>query len=344
MSSNSGDDSNTGNTEKDALKTIDKVNTIDFQAGSTILFKRGDSFVGEVTVMESGDVGKRIAYGAYGNGNKPKIYGSEEITEWTVFADNIYKATFDKEINQLFVDDERIAPARYPNVDEKLFTITDVKSSVTFNSSNLSGKIKYSGSSIHLRTNAWRLDGRKITRSIGNIVTLDSELPYGGIKAGMEFFLVDNLDFLDESNEWYSDGTTVYLWTKRGDNPNKHTVRGSTINAGFIADTKNYITIKNLNILQQQEAGILADNSTNVIIDSVDIHFPEERGIILKGGHNTVIDCVIEGVNYVGLSCNKGNSVITDNTIKNIGLLENLGINGIAGKSASLLRNNFWRE
>ena len=332
--SNDGNDSNSGNSEKESWRSITKINETSFNASSKILFKRGDEFEGNIKVSNSGNTTERIVYGAYGTGDKPKIYGSEKITEWTLHSGNIYKATFKKHINQLFIDDIRITPARYPNTD-KLFVVTTVNSVIRFTSTDLSSDIKYAKAKVHLRTNEWRLDGRNVIMSMGKTLTLNSKLPYDGISVGMKFFLVDKLDFLDEAGEWYSDGTTVYLWTPNGDNPAKHTVRGSTLDEGVSIYNKKNITIENLNILQQQETGINANNCTYLVIKNNDVTNQEERGIRIGGGFNRIENNRVDGINYVGLSCSGGTSTIIDNVVENIGLFENLGINGIAGKAAS---------
>ncbi len=50
--SNSGSDSNTGTSKTDAWETLDKVNAsmASFNPGDSILFKRGDTFIGTLTI------------------------------------------------------------------------------------------------------------------------------------------------------------------------------------------------------------------------------------------------------------------------------------------------------
>ena len=91
VSSSTGSDSNTGTSENSPWKTLTKVNSFTPKAGDQILFKRGDEWTGTITVKSSGTSGSPIVYGAYGSGNKPKIYGSEVITGWTLYSGNIYK-------------------------------------------------------------------------------------------------------------------------------------------------------------------------------------------------------------------------------------------------------------
>lgn len=70
--SSSGNDNRTGLFENYPIKTISKVNQLDLKSGDRVLFKRGDTFrTGEQLNLVSG-----VSYGAYGTGDKPKIYGS----------------------------------------------------------------------------------------------------------------------------------------------------------------------------------------------------------------------------------------------------------------------------
>lgn len=64
-----GDDSNDGLGEGSAWRTLAKVSSANLSAGDGVLFKRGDLFRGEIFVKDG------VSYGAYGVGEKPKIYG-----------------------------------------------------------------------------------------------------------------------------------------------------------------------------------------------------------------------------------------------------------------------------
>jgi parallel beta-helix repeat protein len=73
----SGDDLNGGLSEADAWQTLTKVNSAmgdtTITAGDTILFKKGETFVGNLIVGVSGAVGNILTFGAYGSGYKPII-------------------------------------------------------------------------------------------------------------------------------------------------------------------------------------------------------------------------------------------------------------------------------
>lgn len=107
--SNSGDDSNDGLSRETAWQTLDKVNSgawvwegqlnseqfpeylwtsehpdeqISLQSGDTVLFERGGLWRGRLQTVEG------VTYSAYGEGDKPRIYGSPEngtgAEKWTL--------------------------------------------------------------------------------------------------------------------------------------------------------------------------------------------------------------------------------------------------------------------
>ncbi len=91
--SNSGDDANDGKTPATAWKTLDRVSAAYLYAGDGVLFNRGDLFRGTLATVSG------VSYGAYGTGDKPKLYGSElslaDPSLWELYdaEKNIYKCT-----------------------------------------------------------------------------------------------------------------------------------------------------------------------------------------------------------------------------------------------------------
>lgn len=67
--SDSGDDANDGLTPETAWKTTAKVSSAKLESGDGVRFKRGDLFRGKVKCQPG------VTYAAYGEGEKPKIYG-----------------------------------------------------------------------------------------------------------------------------------------------------------------------------------------------------------------------------------------------------------------------------
>lgn len=70
-----GNDDNDGLSPETAFKTIDKTGNYDFEEGSVVLFKRGGLWRGVLTLCDG------VTYSAYGEGEKPKFYGSIDASD-----------------------------------------------------------------------------------------------------------------------------------------------------------------------------------------------------------------------------------------------------------------------
>ena len=101
----SGCDCNDGLTPETAIKSLDKIDALPVKPGDAILFKRGDifRFAREILAVDG------ITYGSYGEGVKPKIFGSPENyaqnDTWEEVKPNIWKIAFPyKEAGGLILD------------------------------------------------------------------------------------------------------------------------------------------------------------------------------------------------------------------------------------------------
>ena len=82
-------------------QTLQKVSNAQFQPGDNILFKRGESWKGQLKVSSSGTAAKRITYGAYDSGEKPIISARSPVPGWntaenwqTSDVPNVWKISF----------------------------------------------------------------------------------------------------------------------------------------------------------------------------------------------------------------------------------------------------------
>lgn len=66
-----GNDGNDGSSPSTAWKTVGKVNGSPLNPGDTVLFKRGDTFSGELAQRSDGTAPDPITFGAYGSGTPP---------------------------------------------------------------------------------------------------------------------------------------------------------------------------------------------------------------------------------------------------------------------------------
>ncbi len=91
---NNGDDSRTKTEAQNSSTpwcTIAKVNSMSFNPGDSILFRRGDTWRETLIPSSGGNSGNPITYGAYGTGKQPIITGADYISgSWTQYSGNIY--------------------------------------------------------------------------------------------------------------------------------------------------------------------------------------------------------------------------------------------------------------
>lgn len=86
-----GNDDNDGLSSKTPWKTLKKVSEHEFAPGDGVLFNRGDVFRGCIKAKQG------VTYGAYGEGEKPKLYaGDTDLADqslWTLYdkSNNIWK-------------------------------------------------------------------------------------------------------------------------------------------------------------------------------------------------------------------------------------------------------------
>ncbi len=105
-----GNDNWTGTSPSTAWQTLSKVNTTAFQPGDSILFKRGESWRGQL-VPVSGNAFAGIYYGAYDIGSLPLIMGSEnknQASDWVMESTNIWRctSTASTDIGNMIFDNE----------------------------------------------------------------------------------------------------------------------------------------------------------------------------------------------------------------------------------------------
>jgi len=101
-----GNDSFNGTSSSTAWKTIAKVESVSFNPGDTILFRRGEIWRDRLDVTRSGAPGNPITFGAYGTGDKPLILGSEEVIDgpWTNQGNNLWRKSMDHQTKIVFFD------------------------------------------------------------------------------------------------------------------------------------------------------------------------------------------------------------------------------------------------
>jgi hypothetical protein len=243
--SNSGDDLYTEEQAQNSStpwKTLDKLNSLSLRPGTTILFKKGDTWRGQITVTSGGNSSNPITFGAYDTGDKPIISGSVLVSGWTLYSGNIYKATVSGKVTQLFLNNKRQKLARYPN--KGYTTIDNVINSTSFSDNDIDKSIDWTGGQALIRSNRWRLYTRTITSFSDGTITLNKAPDYG-LHVGWGYVINNKLEALDSPGEWYfnSSDSTLYFWPPNENNPETDKVEVTVTNYGFhrYNPTLNYL-------------------------------------------------------------------------------------------------------
>ena len=113
--SNAGNDANTGITISSPWASIDKLNTVVFQPGDSILFSSGNVFSGQLTINANGSELQPLVIATYGGSDPAIISGAKPVSGWTIYSGNIYKATFAVTPSQFFINQQPLLLARFPN-------------------------------------------------------------------------------------------------------------------------------------------------------------------------------------------------------------------------------------
>lgn len=108
VDSSNGDDNNSGLSEALPLKSLSKVNSLSLSPGDSVLFKRSETFRGQIKAKSGSESGD-IVYAAYGNGEKPRIISSEtrmQATDWTNEGENIWKTAVSLDAGNIIFNNE----------------------------------------------------------------------------------------------------------------------------------------------------------------------------------------------------------------------------------------------
>jgi hypothetical protein len=129
IDSKKGNDNSSGTQISKAWKTLDKVNSQQFNAGDQILFKRGGNWHGQLVPKGSGTKAKPIVFGAYGKGNLPAIAADGKFQD-VVLLKNLsnvvvqYLELSNKDVN---VKEQKTGPTGLRILAENIGTITNIK-------------------------------------------------------------------------------------------------------------------------------------------------------------------------------------------------------------------------
>ncbi|HEY0979123.1 MAG TPA: right-handed parallel beta-helix repeat-containing protein, partial [Flavobacteriales bacterium] len=365
-----GNDSQNGTSEATAWRTIARVNQLGSQlhAGDKVLFQRGGTFRGKLTISVSGTAANKIEFGAYGNGNAPVISGSIPVTGWTVHSGNIWKADVGQKVQYVFYNGQLMTLARFPNTG---WLRNDLGTSTSTKDAELGQANGYwNGATLVMRTTNWSYDTAFVSNFNSSTQTLTHSSTGNNIGDDTwGYFLRNKLSELDTPGEWFYDAAVgrLYLQCPNNADPNTQLVEAATVDNGiYVSWQKNNILIRDLAFRHQIDAALRLSGSTQLEVAHCTFadmfqairstgseqsfhHLTIERtygsAVHLLDNNTTFSNSIVRNVcmepglgennwGYFGIRSTGSGMVFRDN------LLENIGYIGIVAEQNSLVERN----
>lgn len=258
--------------------------------GDTIVI-RGGTYYETLRPTNSGTASQPIVFINY-PGEKVVISAADRVTNWQVDNGSIYSAPVSWTIsgghNQVFVDDEIMIEARYPNIAGEselmdVLTQNKVVSTTAYLDSIVSSQLvrpkDYWKGGIYWGRHGerWAAQCAEITGSQDSVLTIANKnsrwwwskdgATYKTYAGAGEGFITGLKVLLDQPKEWFYDAATkrLYLWAPGGQDPNNLAVYFKRRTSVIDLSGRSYIVIRGLN---GRAGGIDMDGSTNCTIQS----------------------------------------------------------------------------
>ena len=330
--SSSGNDSNSGLSISQTWKTLGKVNASTFVPGDQILFKRGDTFYGSLTIGQSGTSGSRIIYGPYGTGANPIITGLTAVTSWTNLGSNIWESTNAVStlsvLNMVVINGINTPMGRIPNTGYYYYQSHSDNFHITSN--NLTGTPNWTGAELALTYNFYTSGRCPITNQSGGTLTFTQPEPFSIYANGLKFIIQNDARTLDVQNEWYYNPSTKKLRVYSTSQPTN--VRVATTDVLITVGTNmNYITFDNISFVGANSNIFNFGTNNHNTIQNCRLSFAGRTGIYgtytassyLTVDHTTIIDSNNGGI---GLASNPttsywNNCTFTNDSVINSGMI-----------------------
>ena len=335
--SSAGNDANNGRTIGTPFQSINKVNTLGLQAGDSVLFRRGDTFQGTLTIRASGSANRPVVFDAYGSGQKPVLSGSTPVTSWTNVSGNIWQATCSACGNQLtglYRNDVGLPLGRWPNADAPNKGTLTIKShaeryQIVSQQPLTSGNF-WQGAEVVMRPTAWIIDRAVVDHQYDNALNLFNYSNYTPAD-GTGFFFQNHPATLDLNGEWYYNGSTKQVQLYSTSNPNAQTITATVLGRAIDIAYVSYVSLRNLKLTQTLNTNLYATNVSNLTVSGLDITNAGEDGVTITGSGNTILleNSTILDANNNGFSIDAyQNFTMRGTTLRRIGLIAGRGKSG----------------
>jgi hypothetical protein len=362
-----GDDSNPGTIDQ-PYETVQHCATVVTQ-GWTCAVRAG-------TYRETVTPNSGITIMAY-NLETVVIDGSDPVTGWTPYQGAIYKANVamrSDDTNQVFVGNDMMTEARWPNGDD-LFRVQWAIARAGTNSDQVIDPslppVNWAGAKIHLWSGS-----DPFGHETGQVTSSrEGQISISGIETGTcpvicpepggYYYLFGTLAALDAEREWYYDPSseTLYFMAPGEVNPNTIDVRSKQRRYAFDLRGKSGVTIQNISIFA---CSIVTDSeSTNNTLDRINAqyvsHFTSletassdptgsqfsilrvhtgDSGIVVNGTGNILQNSTISYSAGTGVALEGSNNTIRNNLIQDVDYVGDYASGIVIDGNGNSMQNN----
>ena len=244
--SNAGHDDTGDGSIGNPWATLTKVNSLSLLPSTTVYFRRGDTFVGTLTVSASVSPESRLFLMDMDQEANPIITGVELYRRGLLIALIYIQVVLVLNLvpNIVSLDGVNTGMGIYPDV-ELYNTYSSFTNATTIYDSSLPNSPSFVGGELVLRPYSWEIDRCTInSQSSGtiNYTNPGGNSPYGDMPG---YFIQNHINTLTTTVEWYCNGSTFYMYFGSND-PGSHVVKLPVYDYLLTISGHNYITANNI--------------------------------------------------------------------------------------------------
>lgn len=333
-----GQDSNSGRSSAQAWKSINEVNRrmSSLPLGSTILFERGKTFLGQLNVTID-----NATIGAYGSGSQPLIRATRWLSGWTSLGGNIWQVsppTLPERVRAVYRGRTSLPLGRHPNLSDPVhkgyFYYESVAKqgsfpkTITDNQLTSLSSEDWTGSEVTIRLNRWRLVVDTVESQSGGTLAIINQPALFLPKQRSGYFFQNSIKTLDEQDEWAYDRAAGKLYLYSTTNPNTQSYSYASNDYAVQVDQASGVRVENLTLMGSNQAALGINQSNNATVEQVTIDPSGYFGIHAEGSSGVIItNAEIRNTNLEGIrvESNSPNPVIKDCLLENIAMTAGMG-------------------
>ncbi len=330
-------------------KSLSRLSQAKLQPGDRVVLACGSVWRETLSIANSGTPGKPITVSEPPGGCAvgPTIDGSVEIpaSAWQARPGKVYAVTLPQEPMQLHGSGVPWLPAHHPNLGhdtahpqshylpmptdgEKVQGNGRPQGTSMFVSPQvqLSAGTPGAGARVHVRTNSWALETRRIaSMQVGKLV-FDTPTVYPA-QAGWGYFLSGESWMVDSPGEWHYDPSTRQLSARWPGDGTPHDTLGATVlPVGVDLRARAHVTVRGL-LVRRVGTGFQVSGTQNVRLLGLGVEDTAGIGVAASGSQDLVIESsrfartgldAIQGVSETGKEA--VGMVVRNNTIRESGV------------------------